>query len=369
MEPVDSRLWKLVLVGIGVLLVASAFYPTVFLGPQTGGTILSNPFRFVLTVGPGALVVGSGLYLDRFELDEDLLGRVVGWCLVGVAIFTGIILLVGGMTLYSTGTSSLTGFSLQLGAGVGAITGTVVGVSEARSMSRARAAARERAAADAAEEQRETLVFLNSLLRHHVLNGLQIIRGNAELLQMEHDHEAADTIIERSDSIVTLVRNVRALVEADNAGPPLQSVDLSDVIRQEATQIDDTYPEAVIDVDVPPHLSVAADHLVATVFENLIRNAIEHNDADTPRVTIEATRTDGTVRVHVSDNGPGIDDPEKAFLPGDSGSRGIGLHLVQTLVSRYDGEITVSSDDDGTTFVVALPTGSSAEDGEQTITD
>lgn len=369
MERVDSRLWRLVLAGIGVALVGSAFYPTVFRGPQTGETILSNPFRFVLTVGPGALVVVTGLQLDRLELDEDLLGRIVGWCLVGVAIFTGIILLVAGMTYYSTGTSSLTGFSLQLGAGVGGITGTVVGVSEVRAISRARVAARERAAAEAAEEQRETLVFLNSLLRHHVLNGLQIIRGNAELLQMEYDPDYAETIVERSDSIVTLVKNVRALVEADNAGPPPQPVDLAEVVRREATAIGETYPEAIIDVDIPPHLSIAADQLVTAVFENLIRNAIEHNDSDTPKVRIEATRTDGTVRVNVSDNGPGIENPEQAFMPGDSGSRGIGLHLVETLVSRYDGEITVSSDDDGTTFVVTLPTASSTEDGGRATAD
>lgn len=132
MERVDTRLWELVLVGIGLALIGSAFSQPVFRDPETGATILANPFRFVLTVGPGALVVVMALQLDRFQVDETLLGRVVGWSVFGICIFTGIILLIDGMRLYSTGNASITGFSLQLGAGVVAITGTVVGVSESQ---------------------------------------------------------------------------------------------------------------------------------------------------------------------------------------------------------------------------------------------
>lgn len=266
-----------------------------------------------------------------------------------------ITLSIGGMSYYSQGTTSVSGFALHLGAGVGAAAGTVAGIQETRTLTREREAARERAVAAAAEAERENLVFLNNLLRHHVLNGIQIIRGNAEVLREEHDTDCADTIVERSDAIAGLVRNVRTLVDADATESSRGPVDLSAVLRREAATLEESHPGAAVEVDVPDGLSVAADSLVSTVFEDLLRNAVEHSDAATPRVTVAAETAGDDVRARILDDGPGIQDVPDAFEPGDSGSRGVGLHLVRTLVARYDGDLTVNSDDEGTTVEVALP--------------
>lgn len=324
--------------------------------PVTGATVLSNPFRFLLTVGPGAGLVALGLQLDRFAIDEDLYGRVVTWCGAGTAVFLTIILLVESMQFYSQGTFSPSGFALHLGASVGALTGAIVGVSETRAVTRAREAARERAAVVAAEEEREKLVFLNNLLRHHVLNGLQIIRGNAEVLTEDHVPESPDTIIQRSDELTELVENVRTLVDADATQPAREPVDLSSLFESEVAALVEAYPEASVDADVPDGLSVLAGPLLPSVFQNLFSNAVEHNDAATPRVAIDAERSDAGVRVRIADDGPGIDDVSRAFELGDSGSRGVGLPLARRLVARYDGEMMVDFDDDGTTVEVVLPT-------------
>ena len=347
--------WQYGVVGVGALLVAAAFLPPVFRDPETGATVLSNPFRFLLTVGPGGLVAVLGIHLGRFRVDDDLFARIFAWCVTGTAIFVFIIVLIAGMSYYSQGTADVSGFSFQLAAGVGAVTGTVVGVQETRTITREREAARERAAAAAAETERENLAFLNNLLRHHVLNGFQIIRGNAEVLREGHDPECATTIVERSDAVAALVRNVRTLVDADATERSRDRVDLSVLLRREVATLQESYPGAAVETDVPDGLVVVADSLLSAVFENLLRNAVEHNDTAVSRVTVAAEAVEERVRVRITDDGPGIEDVSEAFEPGDSGSRGIGLHLVRTLVSRYDGAVTVDSDGDGTAVEVTLP--------------
>jgi len=51
-----------------------------------------------------------------------------------------------------------------------------------------------------------------------------------------------------------------------------------------------------------------------SVVDNLLENAAEHNDADDPRVAVTVETGADTVRLLVSDNGPGIPDEEKRAL-------------------------------------------------------
>ena len=111
--------------------------------------------------------------------------------------------------------------------------------------------------------------------------------------------------------------------------------------------------------------------MLSAIFRNLINNAVQHNDADEPRVTISAHVNDGSVRIRVADNGPGIpedqrdqifDSDEKGL---DSTGTGMGLYLVTNLVDMYDGSVWIENNDPrGAVFVVELPTiGSSNGDG------
>ena len=71
---------------------------------------------------------------------------------------------------------------------------------------------------------------------------------------------------------------------------------------------------------------MAGDDLVGQVIDNVLLNAVEHNDTERPWVRVTARATDGTVVGRVADNGPGI--PEKfrgdifspGVTPGESGT-------------------------------------------------
>jgi signal transduction histidine kinase len=102
--------------------------------------------------------------------------------------------------------------------------------------------------------------------------------------------------------------------------------------------------------------------MLSSVFRNLLTNAIQHNDKDIPEVTASVKRADGSVLVRIADNGPGIADDRKdeIFKQGkmglDSSGVGLGLYLVDTLVTRYGGEVRVEDNHPtGAVFTVELP--------------
>jgi len=96
------------------------------------------------------------------------------------------------------------------------------------------------------------------------------------------------------------------------------------------------------------------------VFSNLFRNSAE---AVNGRVRIEVTATphEHDAEIRIKDNGPGIpqDVLEKIFIPfyttKPSGT-GLGLALVHRIVTDHGGKVTVVSGQEGTTFIVSLPT-------------
>jgi signal transduction histidine kinase len=113
--------------------------------------------------------------------------------------------------------------------------------------------------------------------------------------------------------------------------------------------------------------------MLQSVFRNLISNAVQHNDAETPRVEVDATERGDTVAVSVVDNGPGVPESQREDIFGkgnkglDSTGTGLGLFLVRTLVESFGGSVRVEDsesaaastiEDVGAVFVVELPVAS-----------
>lgn len=324
------------------------------------GAPASNPFRILLGIGPGVVLLAGGVRLARGALDADLRRRVAGWTAVGAVALLAVYALFQLEDLASGQAVTVSAFTVRVAAGVGAIGGIGVGVQEAKSVYNAREQERERTRREVVEREREALLFLNNVLRHHVLNGMQIIRGNAETLADADDpatRERAETIVERSESVVDLVQNVRSLVRATSETLDPEPTDLGAVLADAAASVRDAHPDAVIEVE-RADATVLAGPLLTAVFENLLRNGVEHNDGDRPRVTASVSPGPDTATVRVADDGPGIPEErrETLFEPADHGDQGLGLYLVDTLVERYGGSVAVTENDPrGTVVTVELP--------------
>jgi signal transduction histidine kinase len=116
-----------------------------------------------------------------------------------------------------------------------------------------------------------------------------------------------------------------------------------------------------------------AGDLLPSAVDNLVENAIEHNDRERPhvQVTVERATTDGVshVEIRVADDGPGIPDTDRRLLVGDPDARleeatGLGLWLVNWIVTESGGSVSYAPNEPrGSVVTVRLPTEGDGDDG------
>ncbi|MFB6197433.1 MAG: sensor histidine kinase [Halobacteriaceae archaeon] len=210
------------------------------------------------------------------------------------------------------------------------------------------------------------LEFVNKLLLHDIANYLTVIKGNVKLLVDGLDApEATDrlrTIERQTEAASTLLRDVSVIIDGPRANRPLEPVNVDTTLESELTHMRAAYPNAEISTDCPSGITVRADALLGSVFGNLLRNAIQHNDKEHPRVQIDVETIGERASIEIADNGPGIDEElkntifEKGTKGFESPGTGFGLHLVREIVSSYDGSVEVRDNTPrGSIFEVSIP--------------
>jgi signal transduction histidine kinase len=319
----------------------------------------------VLLGGFSIVLVYAGYWLATSQFDSQQLWWAGLWTILGLAGIVAIVALLQGSQLaQGRAVAEVTVVEeLLLAAGGGGIAGLLIGVSTVQSMWNEEQVAR----------QRDTLEFMNELLRHNVLNGMQVVLSSAELIEEELDEDDPDVdrirsyvenIDGRGDDIVELVENVRVLARSVSGEVDTHPVSITGQLATKVEAARTAHPDATFDVDIAEGVTVRADDLLPAVFENLLSNAVEHNDREAPSVTVSlnVAPDERLARVVIADDGPGIPDECKDtyFGPGeqDEGSvgQGLGLYLVDTLVDRYDGTVTVTDNEPrGARFEVELP--------------
>jgi signal transduction histidine kinase len=203
-------------------------------------------------------------------------------------------------------------------------------------------------------------------LRHNLLNGMNIVLGRANSLEAHVDAEGVrylETIQMRSEDIVTLIKKIRTFTHATAERPnTCKMVDLAQILEKEIKNIRMSYVDVVVTVTIPDVVIVRADDLLSEVFKNILINAVQHNDKRMPRITVTVEENPDSIVVLIGDNGPGIPDEQKETIftwqekrLGSTGD-GIGLALVDGLVTQYGGSITVEDGGfSGALFQVELP--------------
>lgn len=336
---------QVLLYGVGILL-----YP-----PELLGLAITALFAIPLMYG--------GYWLRRSDVDPDRYPRVAVWCAVVMVGFLAVnLVMIAAWPADALGEN--VGWAVSAAA-MGATAGTLFGSIEARSIERAVEAERATMRSAQLESQREWLEYLNSLLRHEVLNTANVITGYAELLIEGHDgderrREHLERIARQSRKMTDVIQDVRLLIQATNGDARFETVDVVAVLRKEVTAIEDRHGEVTVTTSMPESAIVTADDLLARVFSNLLENAVLHNDSEAPHVEVGVEAGPDAVAVSVADDGPGVPESERdsLFERTGRGDHGLGLYLVSTLLARYDGSIELAETGaEGSTFVVELPRG------------
>jgi two-component system CheB/CheR fusion protein len=191
------------------------------------------------------------------------------------------------------------------------------------------------------------------------------------IAQNELNAEALDDLerIQRGTRrMQRLIEDLLNLSRVTRRGEAFEPTDLQAVLTEVIAELSYNFPDVHSRVDVSGDAVIEADYnQIRQVFVQLLDNAMKFHLPGRPskvQVNIETSR-DGLCRVSISDNGLGI-KPEyldrifntfvrlhhSSHYPGT----GIGLTLVQKIVERHNGNVTVSSEAGyGSTFTVILP--------------
>lgn len=196
-------------------------------------------------------------------------------------------------------------------------------------------------------DRHDQLDLISNVIRHNFRNKLNVIAGTAQSLNKGDAATVAATrtILHESNELRDLTDEVQriehTLTRDSQPGPIRLTSVLEDVVATARTR----YPDARIHLDVDRPVEVIALPSIATAFEELIDNAVEHNDRGFPRIDVGVTVAGGAVDVVVSDDGPGIPALEVSLLTKEHDieplyhNDGLGLWLIHWIVSRSQGEL------------------------------
>ncbi len=204
--------------------------------------------------------------------------------------------------------------------------------------------------------------FHEFLLRlcHDLRTPQRSVRANAELLlRSPEKRDSADYeqilgfIVggaKKIDSLVDGLSSYALALQVGAGGFQAARTDvlLRAVLAKLAKELNSSGAEVAYD-DLP-RVQGDPDRLM-TLFENLVRNAIQHRGTAAPRIHIGAEARDGEWLFRVHDNGPGVEseDLERMFRPFERVSRngtagaGLGLAICREIVVRHNGKIWAES--------------------------
>ena len=137
---------------------------------------------------------------------------------------------------------------------------------------------------------------------------------------------------------------------------PLQ---LQEFIHKELKKIKTKYPQLVLNEDFQTDLKMFGfQSFFRTIFKELLFNAIESMGmVKIQKIDLCIKEENQQLVLSVRDYGVGMKDPEKAFQMyySTKSQLGVGLNLVQSIVSANQGELELIKKEEGTLALLRLP--------------
>jgi len=212
-----------------------------------------------------------------------------------------------------------------------------------------------------AKKRRDRLIeVLNRVLRHNLRNDMTAIQGFANELARRTEGEPAEMaqrISETATELTALSEKAQEFQTAGRDADPLAPRDVRADVEAVVSELRTEFPETEFNVQAAPCEDVMATERLRLALRELGANAAQHGDSSEVRYTVKTTE-DGEVAVRVQDGGPGLPEIERQVLeagretPLEHGI-GLGLWLVNWIVTGLGGEVSTTVDD-GTTVIVRL---------------
>lgn len=207
--------------------------------------------------------------------------------------------------------------------------------------------------------QQQFYRVLNRLLRHNIRNDLTYVRGYAEVLADNGD-ESADRIISFADDLINTAEKVRLLEDRVLNPGDDSEIDVVEIVESVVEEAREEYPESNIEF-APAQDTIrirSNGPILDLVLNEVMENAIVHNDAQEPIVEIELATDDSdyAVIISIADNGPGIPDHEITPLEEEvetslEHASGIGVWAIKWGVEQLGGKVSFEANEPRGTIV------------------
>ena len=196
------------------------------------------------------------------------------------------------------------------------------------------------------ERQNERLAEFASIVSHDLRNPLNVAQGRVGLLRETYEGEHVREIDAALVRMQELVSGLLTLAREGEVVRDPEPVAPATLAEQALGWV--SSPEASISCADCGRLLADPERL-RTLFENLIRNAVEH--ADQP-VTVTVGPLDAADGFFVADDGPGIPEEnrehvfEHGFTTNEDGT-GFGLAIVEAIAEAHGWDVRVTDADGG----------------------
>lgn len=192
--------------------------------------------------------------------------------------------------------------------------------------------------------QNDQLEEFASIVSHDLRNPLNVATGRLELAAAECDSEHLEHVKQAHERIQTLIEDILALAREGEAVGDSEPISLGPLVEECWETVETSEARLIANITQ----TVQADRSrLKQVFENLMRNAVEHGGED---VTVTVGElADG---FYIEDDGSGIpaDERETIFDPGYSTSEdgtGFGLSIIKQIVDAHNWKIHVTDSNEG----------------------
>jgi two-component system OmpR family sensor kinase len=322
---------------------------TEHLTPVTAGKQPSRPVatmvRAAVAARPAAMTVGIEAGLQVASV------RVAAGTLVAGTSLSGVNATVSRFRLIVIAGSAAAGLLICAGVVLvirraAALNGMLTRVEASVAERDATAAAMRRFFSDASHELRTPLASL---------------RANAELYQQgalprrPQVDEAMRRIALEAQRMSRLVDDMMHLARLDQlAGPDHEPVDVRELVEDAVEDARSADPLRVYLADADGELTAHGDReLLRRALDNLLANVRTHTPPGTT-ASVTVLGTDDGVTIEVSDDGPGVPEPElprvfdrfyRANAPVRRPGSGLGLAIVAEIAAAHGGTVRASAND------------------------
>jgi signal transduction histidine kinase len=220
------------------------------------------------------------------------------------------------------------------------------------------------------------------LLAHDMNNILQSILLSIELLSLYQKEPEKRKEIEELLSTAKiqvgrgkkLISNVSYITEIEETEISIKSIEVYEVLEKAIEYINKSFQDRKINIKIDSNSKefyIKANELLREVFENILINAVIHNENPSVEILIKISKYQENgitfLKLEFIDNGVGIRDTmkEKIFLRVTKRNKkapgmGLGLSLVKNIIEKYNGKIWVEDKIQGdyikgSNFVMLIP--------------